>query len=171
MIDDQMDPSPDPTAGLAEAWANLQISIGDIGQQLRADRAARQAAQPIRGPREKAAPVPASGTLVLGLGTPAMGRRWTLRNLSVTDAANVVTPVVGVGNIYVGNTGVYSPSAFRYPLTALPAAAVFDADQIGVIPADHLFVVVTGATPGQVLLARAEVLDYPLNLPRAVMPL
>lgn len=149
----------------AQAWASLSLAIGDLRQQIAAQQQQRERPLPIRAPLTTAGTVPAAGPLILDLGAPSMGRRWTLRNLSVSDAADVTTAVAGAANVYVGSPHVVSPVAWRWPLAALPAAEKFSSDQLAVIPQDHLLVVVTGATAGQVLLARAEVTDYPLSLP------
>lgn len=159
------------TPGAAEAWAHLRLKVGQISDHLAADRARRDRALPIRGPLVKAGTVPAAGPLVLDLGAPAMGRRWDLRNLSVSDAADVGTAAAGAADVYVGTPLAYGPMAWRWQLPTLPAVEKFSSDQIAVIPGDHLLVVVTTGTAGQVLMARADVLDYPLALPKPVMPL
>lgn len=158
-----------------QAWAALTLSIDGISKQLAASEARTAAARSyrssIRGPIVRAGVVPAAGPLVLDLGVPAMGRRWTVRNLSVSDAAAVGTALTGKADIYLGSPLAYGPTGWRDHLDALPAVKLYDADQVDVIPSDHLVVVVTGATAGQVVMARADVLDYPNALGRPVQPL
>lgn len=167
MIDD--DTSPPQTDTL---WARLSLSIDGLTDTVRAERERRMRERPARGSRQRAGTVPATGPLILRLGTPAMGHRWNVRNISVTNASAVRTPAAGTADVYVGNPSAYGPDAYRWNIGAMPGTAGFSADRLVVIPTDHLFVVVEGGTPGDVLLARAEVLDYPAETGgRPVMPL
>lgn len=170
MTDDVLQ-TPDMSEQSAAAWAEISLRVGDIDKQLQQQTQARRMAIPIRGPRQASGTMPAAGHLVLSLGTPAMGRRWAVRNLSVSDAADVTTAVTGTADVFVGNRIALSPIGWRWHLAALPDTEKFSSDQLAVIPSDHLIVVVNGATPGQVILARAEVLDYPMDLPKAVQSL
>lgn len=172
MSDAEIIPSPGtPPPAAAEAWLNVSAKLGNLTQTITSERIARQREQPLRAPLARAGTIPAAGPLVLDLGQPAMGRRWDVKNVSVTDAADVTTAVTGKAWVYVGQPGAYGPPAFRWELATLPAAETFSSEQLGVIPPDHLFVVVTGGTAAQIVLARAEALDYPLTLPDPVMPL
>lgn len=154
--------------------AELTLAVQAIGGRMDRELAARRRAAetvPVRAVRQKGGTVPASGPLVLDLGAPAMGRRWSVRNLSVCNAAAVRTAATGTADVYVGNPGVYSPVSWRWGIDALPGAVGFSADRVEVIPTDHLFVVVEGGTAGDGLFARAEVLDYPADSGREVIPL
>lgn len=162
-------PSMGETA--AAAWAEVSLRLGDISSHLQKQARVRQLSIPIRGPRQASGVMPAAGHLVLSLGSPAMGRRWAVRNLSVCDASDVTAAVTGTADVFVGNKIALSPISWRWHLVALPDTEKFSSDQLAVIPSDHLIVVVNGATPGQNILARAEVLDFPLDLPRAVQSL
>lgn len=151
-------------------WAGLTLRLDTIGQQLQEDARRRRDDRPTRGSLYRGGIVPAGGRLVLDLGVPAMGHRWDLRNVSVSNAGDVRTAAAGTADIYVGNPGAYSPAAWRWGLPALPGAEGFSADRISVIPTDHLFVVVEGGTAGDQLLARADVADYPNQIGRPVIP-
>lgn len=171
MTDTEIVESPGaPPPPLAEAWLNVSAKLGNLTQAMTAERQARIREQPLRAPVQKAGAVPTSGALVLDLGGPAMGRRWDVKNISVTDAADVTAAVTGKAWLYVGQPGAYGPPGLRWELAALPAVDKFSSEQLAVTPPDRLLVVVTGSTAGQVLLARAEILDFPLNLPQAVLP-
>lgn len=160
-------------APAAEAWLSVSARLGEIGQQLAQQTAVARAqqVQPIRGPLQATGAVPSSGPLVLDLGAPAMGRRWVVKNLSITDAHDVTAAVTGKAWLYAGQVGAYGPHDLRWMEATLPAVDRFGSDQLAIIPPDRLLVVITGGTAAQVLLARAEVLDFPLTLPEAVMPL
>lgn len=166
-VDSETGEQQDP----AGAWARLSLEIRGIRDRIDKETARAVHMRPIRAPRQAAGTVPATGPLVLDLGAPAMGRRWSVRNLTVSNSAGVRTAAAGTADIYVGNPHIYSADAWRWGLDPLPGAARFSSDQLDVIPQDHLFVVVEGGTSGDVLLARAEVLDFPADHGREVIPL
>lgn len=114
--------------------------------------------------------VPASGPLVLDLGGPAVGRKWEVRALAVSDAGNTATAVAGVANFYIGkatppvipaaNWVPLAPTAWRWTFAALPNLVTFSSDARTVLPSDRLYCVITGGTPAQAILAQAEVKDF-----------
>lgn len=161
-----MMPAPDTDDPPASLWAHLDLTLTGIHDQLAAQaRRAQDAASsaPIYAPRARSGVVAADGSLLLTLGGPAMGRRWVIRNVSVCDAGAVRTATTGTADIYVGNSVALGPSEWRWPFAALPAAEKFSDDEILVIPHDQLIIHVQGATAGQAILARANVLDYPVT--------
>lgn len=157
--------TPGPAPEGPAAWLELSARLGDIGQGVRQlvtdGRQAR--AVPVQSALVKGGDVPASGTLTIDLGAPAMGMRWTVKSLAVAPASGVVGGTLGgTANWYVGNPASYGPGEWAAPtMTSLPAFQTMGADQLVVTPTNHLFVVVSGATGGQSALARAYILEYP----------
>lgn len=113
--------------------------------------------------------VPAAGALVLDLGGPAVGRKWEVRALAVSDAGNVATAVNGKADWYIGKatgpTGIaggvpLAPTAWRWTFPVLPNLVTFSSDARTILPSDRLYCVITGGTATQVILAQAEVKDF-----------
>lgn len=167
-MDAELSPTPAPPEQHGPgAWFELAARIGDLGQSV-ATLAAEQREQarvaaPLETTRKAAGAVPASGTLLLDLGAPSMGRRWSIRSLAVANGGGVTASLAGQVAWYVGNPAAYGPGEWAAPTMAtLPALQFVSSDQLNVLPTDRLFAVLTGGTPGQPALARAFLLDYPL---------
>lgn len=165
MTNGELMQSPAPAPDGPVAWLELSARLGDIGKgvgQLVAD--GRQArALPVQTALRKGGDVPASGTVVLDFGAPAMGRRWTVKSLAVAPAAGLSGTLAGSANWYVGNPAAYGSGEWCAPtMTTLPAMTLLGSDQVWVTPTDHLFCVITGGTAGQSALGRAAILEYPL---------
>lgn len=147
------------------AWLELSARLGDIGRgvgQLVAD-GRQDRALPVQVALSKGGDVPAGGTLLIDVGVPAMGRRWTVKSLAVSPAAGPGGALAGSANWYVGNPGAFGPGEWCAPTqTTLPAFTLLGSDQVWVTPTNHLFCVITGGTPGQSALVRTAVLEYPL---------
>lgn len=171
----QTTPGPPPGPSGPEAWFQLTARLGELGQGVRTlVQDGRQArALPIMATLTKGADIPAAGFVTIDFGAPAMGRRWTVKNLAVAPAAGVVSgTLAGSANWYVGNPATFGPGEWAAPtMTTLPAFQTFGADQLVVTPTNHLFVVVTGGTAGQSALARASILEYPIYSGHAVVEL
>lgn len=74
-----------------------------------------------------------------------------------TTATSGSTP--GTGWWYVGTPTAYGPQNAAIVAPTLPHTKEFGGEQVCIIPRDRLFAVVTGATPGRTIIARADVLD------------
>ena len=173
MTDGQMIDSPAalPPA-VAEAWLNVSAKLGSLTTAISAERQQRIREQPLRGPLVRAGTVAnPTAPLTLDLGGPAMGRRWVLRLLGVSDAASVGTALTGHADVYVGVPGVTSSAHWRWRLATLPGIEKFSDDQVQVTPGQRLYVVVTGATASQIVQSCAEVDDFPLGLGEPVFTL
>jgi hypothetical protein len=159
--------SADPTQTPAgpTAWFELSARLGDIGRgvgQLVAD-GRQDRAVPVQAVQRKGGDVPASGTVTIDFGSPAMGRRWTVKSLAVAPAGGIGGTLAGSAAWYVGQPGAFGAGEWCAPVMAtLPAFTFVGADQVWVTPNDHLFCVITGGTSGQSALARAGILEYPL---------
>lgn len=173
--DGEMIDSPGaPPPAAAEAWLTVSAKIGSLAQAITADRLQRatEKERPLRAPVVRAATVATpTAPLTLDLGGPAMGRRWVLRLLGVSDAASVTTAVTGTADVYVGVPGVTSPAHWRWHFATLPNIEKFSDDHIEVTPGQRLYVVATGVTAAQIVQTIAEFDDFPLGLGEAVIPL
>lgn len=157
--------TPGPAPEGAKAWLELSAQLGNIGTGVRQlvteGRQAR--ALPIQAVLTRGADIPASGTVLIDFGAPAMGRRWSIKTLAVAPAAGLSGTLAGSANWYVGNPGSYGPGEWAAPsMTSLPAFQGIGNDQLWVTATNRLFVVITGGTAGQSALARAAILEYPL---------
>lgn len=72
---------------------------------------------------------------------------------------------------YVGNPAAYGTTDVVWRESGVPSQDRFGADQITVQPQDKLFAVITGLIPGDSVIARADVLDYPTGTGRVTDPL
>jgi hypothetical protein len=160
---------------------SLEVTLSGLRAELhaqRADRAARTArqaaAKPVYWTATDSHFVVAGSVMVLDLGTPTTGRRWVVRQIGASDAGSVLTAVTGAkADWYVGRAGQIgqpiSPAQWVAHMEVLPQLQQLSNEQITVIPNDHLFVVVNGAsTVGQNVLAFARVLDYDMITYKAV---
>lgn len=163
MTDGDLTPGADPQT--PTAWLELSARLGDIGRGVgqlvndgRQDRAL-----PIQAVLPRGGDIPTGGTLVIDFGSPAMGRRWTVKSLAVAPAAGPTGTLAGSANWYVGMPGAFGAGEWCAPtMTTLPAFALLGGDQVWVTPNHHLICVITGGTPAQSALARAAILEYPL---------
>lgn len=171
--DGQMIDSPGPPPPeFAEAWLSVSAKLGDLTTAITTERQQRAREQPLRGPLVRSGTVAnPTAPLTLDLGGPAMGRRWVLRLLGVSDAASVATAVTGTADVYVGVPGVTSPAHWRWHFASLPNIEKFSDDQVEITPGQRLYVVATGVTAAQIVQAVAEVDDFPLGMGEAVIPL
>jgi hypothetical protein len=164
MTDGELTQTPAPAPDGPVAWLELSARLGDIGRgvgQLVADTRESRAL-PVQTELRRGGDIPASGTLVIDFGGPAMGRRWTVRAISVSAASGVAGTLAGSANWYVGQPGAFGPGEWAAPtMTTLPAFQFVNADAMSVAGLDHLFCVITGGTAAQSALARARIFDYP----------
>lgn len=126
-------------------------------------RQARAAAQPVYAPLTGSGLIDASGNLVIDIGGPQQGRRWSVGTVAFSDAGSYWASMgAAVAALCVGNkTGnTVPPNAVRWPFAAGPNAANFSSGQITVIPADNVLLSVTGGTPGQNIQVTLWVQDY-----------
>lgn len=95
---------------------------------------------------------------------------------AVTSGAAYAVTVYGVTDTptakwYVGNPGAYSSTNEVWNASGLPSQEKFGSDQITIQPLDQLFAVVTGLMPSDTVIARADVLDYPVGTGHLVDPI
>lgn len=108
--------------------------------------------------RSSAGTMPTTGPLVLDLGVPNVGRWWEVMDIVVvsTDAHTSVSSSSWA--LFAGSlplSGEPNLSACVWPATSdtVPSAETFSRRQIGVMPGEHLMVVVYGASENTSLMA------------------
>jgi len=165
-VDGEIRPSPGPPPEQPAAWLDFSARLGDISggiQQLVSGQQAVRNTTPTETALMASGTVPASQTLMMDLGAPAMGRRWSVRSLAVLAGSGPTGTLAGVANWYVGNPAAFGAGEWAAPTMAtLPAFTFVSGDQCNVTATNHLFCVITGGTATQNAFARAYVLDFPL---------
>lgn len=163
----------DQTSGLlAGLAAKLDLHIGSVSKLTRqvAKGMAKPPAQPVFGRTAATGVVPTGGFLVLRFAQagPDQGHFWYVRNIVIGGTDPSVT-AAGKADVYVSATGLSSQpglsslglSDWRDHYASLPVVSAFYGR--GVMPLrlnEELFVVLTGATVGQVYVAAAQYEDY-----------
>jgi|GEM_PF-4746611 len=141
--DRQLIESPGPAAGDDpwHAWLSATLSIGDELRGLRADQERHHRLVPdgTDYPLVQSGIVSAGGTVLLDLGTPSLGREWTVRRLVAVDAANPsgqVSASIAVAHTRTGGPGEAhsailpnGASITGFNITTAPAAAT----EVGVV--------------------------------------
>lgn len=161
-------PVTTPDAGpsfeaFAQFGAALTTDMRAVRRELADQRARDLAARPVHQGLPQAGTVPASGPLTLDLGTPQMGRAWSVRRLSVSDSSSAIATVAGAATWYVGPAAIPAPGNVAWRLATLPAVERFTGDTLRIKAGEHLICVITGGTAAQGIIARADIADYPAD--------
>lgn len=144
-------------------FISLGASLGTLADTAAADRAERQARSvaPGNNPLFASGVAPASGNVVLDLGSVPQGRVWQIRRLIVGGATVIAT---ADGAAYAFGQG--APPA-DLALTncmdiflTLPQGNTYGTHQLFLTRGEHFWVVFTGATMGQQYSASARVEDW-----------
>lgn len=159
--------SPAPTG--FEFAVELGAKIGDLTSEIRAERQrdAQLSANriPVDAPLGDSGSAPASGNLVLDLGTPPAGKVWLLRRI-VVGAANISEAATGKGWVFVTSQpgtliGLQTPTTEAVDvISALPAVLFYSNRQVVVKALSHVYVVINGGTSGQVITAYGSAESY-----------
>lgn len=157
------------------AMAELEVTIGNAAEvgagrafpdrQERLDRAVRF----IKPPPQQVT-IPASGIILASFNGPELGYQWTVRKITVADAATTSATVAGTAWVYAGvSTGgatAILPSNLEWILNPLPNVAVFSADEVVLQQGENLYVNITGGTNGQNLMIGVQYQLYPAGAVR-----
>jgi hypothetical protein len=158
--------------------AGLTLQIGRLADAITAARAGQEKLD--RAPRfikppAATATVSASGVATFSHHGPLTGYTWTVRRITVSDAASLATTVAGTAYVYAGTIGggqggiqVY-PENLEWGMSSLPNIANFSADQLVVQYGEHLYVEVLGGTSGQVLKSAIAYQLYQQGTARAAV--
>lgn len=143
-------------------FLQLGATLGSLAENAQAERHHRESRLP---PSNEvvfaAAPFPASGNLILDLGSVPLGRVWQVRRLIVGGIAVTTT---AAGQAYVFAQGA-APTDLNLTncvdiFLTLPRGNTYGTHQLFMVATEHLFVVVTGGTPGQQYAAASRVEDW-----------
>lgn len=167
----------------ADGSANIILALGSVREEIRRQRADNAQDRVQRQLDRIKNYIPLSGSVVLNasgqgifdLGTPMLGRVWTVRQLmasvqggelSANAAANIGWYIgVNVPGTSVG-TSVQFTSQWRASFAGVPAIQTYTSDILQAKNGEHLFVVVNGPV-GQAnanMVFNAVVLDDPLKV-------
>jgi len=156
-------PLDDITSGL-KVWADVGVTLGksldDHTSTLRRylDRLNRNT--PVDYGQQASGVYPATGFLVLNLGTPDQGTRWEIMSVVVGGTDQNVT-AAGSAGLYVGGyvpaTGqTVNPTGLAQmadQAKTLPNVGYYGTRQLVVNDQEYLFLVVFSGTPGQTYIA------------------
>jgi hypothetical protein len=101
-------------------------------------------------------PSPSGAAPTVSIGAAAGGAAG---NITVTGTLAATGGFTGTAGLYSGSPGSYNVTDVEDWSGTLPFFERVTSESIWCIPQDHLFVVVTGATAGQQVLAKVRVLD------------
>lgn len=168
MIDDD----ENVTGGLLEAVGNIQLTIGNISEEMKRQRrlTEQQRLAAIRNyvPLSGQTTLDASGGGIVDFGTPQDGRVWVIRQVgsSVQGSENVTPTAAAVVTWYIGsllpNRGTVTSQWIENHNT-LPQKSTYTSDIYQVRKQEHLFAVVTGGTTGALIVCVARINDEPLK--------
>lgn len=161
-------PSPDDgplLAGIRKYFDGLhdryQASLDEFRLK---GRQQAQAAQAAYAPQFATGTIPSSGNLILDFGGPQQGRRWVVRMVTYSDAGSFWNSTSGAKfTVCTGlsmGTGIVAPQMVRWASAAGPNCTSFSADQMWIIPNDHVLLSVTGGTSGQNISATLWIQDF-----------
>jgi hypothetical protein len=119
--------------------------------------------EPAYAPVKQSGTIDANGNLVLDVGGPELGRRWTVRMIVFSDAGSFWN-TMGNAQVTVG-TGIktgatVTPDSVRWPFSVAPNAATFGADEFTITARDRLLLAVTGGTSAQAVQCTAWIQDF-----------
>jgi hypothetical protein len=164
----------------ANIGADIVLAVGSVKEEIRRMRAenAEDRVQRHLGriknyiPLTGVVTLSAGGVGVVDLGTPALGRVWTVRQLmaSILNSELAASAPANVG-WYIGTnvpgtaagTSLQVTSQWRASMANVPAILTYTSDILQLRMGDHLFVVVNGPVglANDTIVFNAVVLDEP----------
>jgi len=156
---------PQQTDPVLSAGLDIQLAINGVKSSVDklCELNGSKLYLPQRIPLLNVKPVVSGSLTVIDLGAPPHGYEWMLHNALVSDASTITTNITGASDIhlYVGQPGAFSAGQAKWGPMTQGTVYTFGDKHVKVIPGDHLFAVVTGATTtGQVVQFSAEVEQY-----------
>jgi hypothetical protein len=152
-------------------FADLALQIGGLATQVKRhqDRLER-IARSLPSDYQYAVPgiYPASGSLALDLGSPAVGTFWNVRRI-IVGGSDITTEPDGVAWVFVQGSNPIAaganPSiaqAADLTVNALPQRSFYGTHQLVVYPPEHLWVIITSGTAATQYVASMKVEEYDL---------
>lgn len=160
-------------------FADLAVHLGGLASSLRREQDRRdQEARSIPADYQvaQAGLYPASGSLLLNLGSPDIGESWQVRRLIIGGADITSTPA-GIGWVLVQGSppnanGANPPISQVADFTSgtLPQKAFYGTHEFYVDATEYVYVVITGGTAGVQYTAslKAEVFELAVKVQRFV---
>lgn len=143
-------------------FLQLGATLGSLAESMQAERDHREENKPPSNEVVFAAGVfPATGNLILDLGSVPLGRVWQVRRLIV---GGVTVTTAAAGQAYAFAQGA-APSDLNLTncvdiFATLPRGNTYGTHQLFLVATEHLFVVVTGGTAGQQYAAASRIEDW-----------
>lgn len=143
-------------------FVTLGATLGTLADTLTADRQRRDEMEaPSNEQLFQAGIIPASGTLLLDLGSVPQGRIWQVRRLVVGGVA-VTTSAAGAAYAFAQGA---PPADLALTdcvdiFSTLPQGNTYGTHQLFLLPGEHLWVAFVGATAAQQYAASARVEDW-----------
>lgn len=153
-------------AGFSFSLGKLSDSVDQLGKLMyaryRRENELQDAVRFIKAPAQIGT-ISAAGALTLDLDGPKTGYQWTVRRVSVSDAVSApATMSSALGWLYAGVIGsTIVPQNLEWIFPTLPNSAVFSSDEIVLQYGEHLYLVISGGTNGQVVQASVTYQLYP----------
>jgi hypothetical protein len=149
--------------------ADLAVSLGTLAASIQRQQAAiDREARAIPGDYQFAASgvYPASGNLVLNLGSPDQGQYWLVRRI-VVGGSDITTTPAGIGWVFVqgsppNQNGANPPTASVADFTTgtFPQKAFYGTHQLVADETEFVYVVITAGTPGTLYVASLKAETY-----------
>lgn len=156
-----------------KVWANLGVTLGESLDKQTAsfNRFMRrlQHNTPVDYGSAASGVFPASGVLVLILGSPDQGYRWDVTNV-VVGGIDANTAVAGTAGLYVSGFAPVTPNLNPAGLSdvadiakSLPNVGFYGTRQLVVNDQEYLLVVIFGGTPGTTYVADFSATVFPVD--------
>jgi hypothetical protein len=144
-------------------WLKLGATLGTLAENAQAEREQRETKElpPSNEVIFRAGTFPTSGNLILDLGSVPLGRVWQVRRI-VVGGVSVIQPAAGAAYMFAQGA---APSDLNITncvdiFATLPRGNTYGTHQLFLLATEHLYVVVTGGTPGQQYGAASRVEDW-----------
>lgn len=161
-------PEMDPGGGtpIFSLLAQLDVNIGNLAKQSDKLAQRRPPMQPVFYRVAQTLLVPSNGFGVVAMGGPDQGHMWHVRSL-VVGGLSPTTAATGRADIFVSAGSLLGATSldllgiqdWRDQSIALPNVAFYSNGDLTARLNEEVFVVFSGATPGQMLVATCQVED------------
>jgi hypothetical protein len=150
-------------AGLGvDFFLSLGASLGNLADSIKADRDDRaKMLPPSNEPIQATGVIPATGALILDLGSVPLGHVWQIRRL-VVGGTTVTQTATGQAYAFAQGT---APADLNLTncvdiFSTLPQGNTYGTHQFFLLPSEHLWIAFVNGAVGQQYAAAARVEDY-----------
>jgi hypothetical protein len=156
-------PDSDGGGGIGvDFWLQLGATLGTLAEAAQAERDHRESQLPPSNEVVFAAGTfPASGNLILDLGSVPLGRVWQVRRI-IVGGVSVLTAAAGQAFVFAQGAAPVDLNITNCVdiFLTLPRGDTYGTHQLFLVATEHLFVVVNGGTPGQQYAAASRIEDW-----------